>query len=169
MARKPTGPAPKRPAQAVYKVTVQIDEDYAGEVPARLLRDAARAALKHQSAGAGALTLSLTSDEALRALNHKYLDRDYAADVLSFPSDTDDPDAGGRYFGDIAISFSRALAQAQAGGHTLEDELQLLTVHGVLHLLGHDHDQAVKKSHMWQAQAQILAGLGSMISGPTDE
>jgi probable rRNA maturation factor len=152
-----------------YRFTIQIDEEFSGEVAAQLLREAARAALKHQAAGSGALTIALSGDETLQTLNQQYLGHNYPTDVLSFPSDADDPDSGGRYFGDIAISFPRAVAQAQAGGHALEAELQLLTVHGVLHLLGHDHAEPAEKDRMWQAQSEILTILSSEIDGPANE
>jgi len=156
-------------SKITYQVHVQIDEEFSGEVEAKLLREAARAALKHQAAGSGAVTIALSGDETLQALNKQYLSHDYATDVLSFPSQTDDPDTSGRYFGDIAISYPRALAQAQIGGHAVEAELQLLTVHGVLHLLGHDHAEAADKDRMWQAQAEILTLLSSEIRGPASE
>src|ERR687892_74662 len=65
-----------------------------------------------------------------------------------------------RYIGDILISIPRAQAQANAAGHPLESEVQLLVVHGVLHLLGHDHAEAEEKARMWKAQAEILERLG---------
>jgi probable rRNA maturation factor len=165
MSRRKSNAAGSK-SRTAYPIHVQIDEAFAGDVPAQLLRTAARAALSHQNATPGELSISLTDDETLQALNGEYLGLDQPTDVLSFPSETDDPDSSGRYFGDIAISYPRALAQAQAGGHALEAELQLLTVHGVLHLLGHDHAAPGEKAHMWQAQAEILDRLGSEISGP---
>lgn len=169
MARPPATRTKTKQPKTSYTITVQIDEEYSGEVPAKILRDAARAALQHQAAGAGSLTLALTGDEALQTLNKQYLGHDYPTDVLSFPSEADDPDVAGRYFGDIAISFPRALAQAQTGGHAVEAELQLLTVHGVLHLLGHDHATAGDKDQMWTAQAEILTSLAAGITAPANE
>lgn len=145
-----------------------MDEDYAGDVPAKVLRDAARAALKHQSAAPGALSLAVSGDETLRALNRQHLGHGHPTDVLSFPSENDDPDSAGRYFGDVVISYPRAHAQAEAGRHSVEAELQLLVVHGVLHLLGHDHAATADKTRMWQAQAEILAELGCEIAGPKE-
>jgi probable rRNA maturation factor len=58
------------------------------------------------------------------------------------------------------ISAPRAQAQAEAAGHPLEAELQLLVVHGVLHLLGHDHARPEEKARMWKAQAEALESLG---------
>ena len=156
-------------SKITHQINIQIDEEFAGEVEPRLLRAAARAALKHQVAGSGAVTIALSGDATLQSLNQRYLDHDDATDVLSFPSAADDPDAAGRYFGDIAISYPRAVAQARAGGHAVEAELQLLAVHGVLHLLGHDHTEATDKERMWQAQSEILTRLSSEITGPGNE
>jgi probable rRNA maturation factor len=152
-----------------HAIHVQIDEAFSGDVAAKLLRDAARAALKHEQATAGSLSIALADDETLRNLNSQFLGHDYATDVLSFPSDSDDPDAEGRYFGDLIISYPRAHAQAAVGGHSVEAELQLLAVHGVLHLLGHDHAGEKQKAVMWQAQAEILAGLKCEITEPKNE
>jgi probable rRNA maturation factor len=129
--------------------------------PPDLLERAALAALAHQSSLADAdLTLVLTGDPQIQALNRAFLGLDPPTDVLSFPADETDPETGRRYLGDIVISIPRAESQARAGGHALEAELQLLVVHGVLHLLGHDHTEAEEKARMWAAQAEVLERLG---------
>ncbi len=152
-----------------HTIHLQIDEAFSGDVTAKLLRDAARAALKREGAAAGSLSIAIGDDETLRNLNSQFLGHDTPTDVLSFPSDSDDPDDDGRYFGDLIISYPRAYAQAQAGGHSAEAELQLLAVHGVLHLLGYDHAGAEDKAIMWRAQAEILAGLGCEITESKNE
>ena len=124
-----------------------------------LLKRAAQATLDHQSA-MGYLTIVLTDDAQLRELNRDYLGIDAPTDVLSFPSSETDPDSGAPYLGDIILSIPRAEAQAKAAGHPLADEAQLLVVHGVLHLLGHDHAKVRDKAKMWKAQAEILKSLG---------
>ena len=103
-----------------------------------------------------ALTILLTDDDQLQQLNRDYRGYDQTTDVLSFADGSDLPDIG-LYLGDIAISVPQAQRQADAGGHPLLAELRLLTVHGVLHLLGHDHGDPDEKERMWQAQADILA------------
>ena len=126
-----------------------------------LLERAVKAALVHQSVSLDSeLTIVLTDDARLQELNRDYLGVDAPTDVLSFPASETDPETGARYIGDILISIPRAQAQADSAGHPLESELQLLTVHGVLHLLGHDHAQAEEKARMWKAQAEILERLG---------
>ncbi len=122
---------------------------------------AASVALKHQSAPPDSdLTIVLTDDEQLQDLNRDYRDVDAPTDVLSFSASELDPETGRRYLGDILISVQRAEEQAAAAGHPLEAEVQLLVVHGVLHLMGHDHAEAEDKSRMWTAQSEVLASLG---------
>ena len=129
--------------------------------PKDLLERAAQAALEHESqASESELTIVLTDDAHLHDLNRTYLGVDAPTDVLSFPASETDPETGTQYLGDILISVPRAQAQANAARHPLESEVQLLVVHGVLHLLGHDHAQAEEKARMWKAQAEILARLG---------
>lgn len=124
-----------------------------------LLERAALAVLEHQNAD-GDLTIVLTDDAQLHELNRDYLGIDAPTDVLSFPASETDPETGRPYLGDILISVSRAVKQAEMAGHALEVEIQLLTVHGTLHLLGHDHAEAEEKARMWKAQAEILERLG---------
>ena len=153
-----------------YTINLRVDPAFAERVDRAGLRAAARAALNHQQApGPGALSVMISDDARLRALNLEFLGEDHPTDVLSFPSSETaggeaargetGPDAGARYFGDIAISLPTARAQARVAKHPLLAEMQLLVVHGVLHLLGHDHARAKDKAKMWQAQAQILAVL----------
>jgi probable rRNA maturation factor len=128
-------------------------------MPATLER-AAKAALLQQSAPDGDLTLVLTGDEQIQDLDRDFLGKDAPTDVLSFPASQTDPETGRPYLGDIIISVPRAEAQSIAAGHSLEDELSLLVVHGVLHLLGHDHAESKDKARMWAAQAETLTKLG---------
>lgn len=129
--------------------------------PHELLERAAATALQHQAqAPESDLSIILTDDARLHELNLNYLGVDAPTDVLSFPASETDPETGARYIGDILVSLARAQAQADAAGHALESEVQLLVVHGVLHLLGHDHAEPEEKDRMWKAQAEILERLG---------
>ena len=129
--------------------------------PNNLLERAANTALEHESASLDSeLSIILTNDERLHELNLNYLGVDAPTDVLSFPASETDPETGGHYIGDILISIPRAQTQAEAAGHPLESEVQLLVVHGVLHLLGHDHAETEEKARMWKAQTEILERLG---------
>lgn len=140
-------------------ILVQVDENLSNPIEAALVEKAAQAALDQQKAEGGDLTVVLTGDAELQSLNLEYLGIDAPTDVLSFPADFIDPDTDRRYYGDILISIPRAQEQAQAASHTVQDEILLLTVHGVLHLLGHDHAEEAEKQRMWAAQDEILGGL----------
>jgi len=126
-----------------------------------LLERAARFTLEHESAPENAdLTIVLSDDARLHELNREYLGVDAPTDVLSFPSDETDPETDAPYLGDIILSIPRAAQQAETAGHRMEEEAQLLVVHGALHLMGHDHAQPEEKARMWQAQAEVMVRLG---------
>jgi probable rRNA maturation factor len=143
---------------------IAIESKY--NFPSSLIERAARTALKQQGESSKAnLSIVLTDNRTLRKLNRDYLGIDAPTDVLSFPaSESDgsetDPETGARYLGDILISIPYARAGAQQAGNSLEAEVQLLVVHGVLHLLGHDHAKPKEKARMWKAQREILESLG---------
>ena len=135
-----------------------------------LLESAARQSLELVRPGEDLeLTIVINNDSELHTLNRQYLGVDAPTDVLSFPADELDPDSGSLYLGDVILSLPRAQAQAAAGGHGVEAELQLLTVHGVLHLLGYDHANPRDKAAMWSRQAEILTLLGCQITAPASE
>lgn len=109
------------------------------------------------------LTIVLSDDAQLQALNRQFLGIDAPTDVLAFPGGETDPDTQTFYLGDIILSVQRAAAQALSAGHSTQDELCLLVVHGVLHLLGHDHANEAEKAVMWALQGQILEQIGCAI------
>jgi probable rRNA maturation factor len=83
----------------------------------------------------GAVTVAVVPDARVRALNRRYRRKDKATDVLSFPSD----EKG--YLGDVVIAAGVARRQASEAGHSLQTELRVLALHGLLHLLGYDHER----------------------------
>jgi probable rRNA maturation factor len=142
-------------------IFLEINPELNLSLPPDLLERAAQAVLAHQSIAADAdLTLVLTGDERIQALNRDFLGRDAPTDVLSFPADETDPQTGCRYLGDVVISLPRAVEQSTEWGGTVEAEIQLLVVHGVMHLLGYDHAGAEEKARMWATQAEVLERLG---------
>jgi len=128
--------------------------------PTDLLERAARAVLDLSGVPDADLSIVLVDDARIQALNRDFLAHDAPTDVLSFPADEPDPETGRRYLGDVVISLVRAEEQAREYGHDAEAEMQLLVVHGVLHLLGHDHSEEGEKERMWAAQAGVLERLG---------
>ena len=104
----------------------------------------------------------ITGDAELRRLNKQFLRKDYATDVLSFPSQTTVATSD-RSIGDLAISADRALEQAREHGHSLADELKILMLHGVLHLMGLDHEtdrgEMARAETRWRKTLQLPNGL----------
>lgn len=113
-------------------------------------------------------SVTLTDNESIKELNLEYRGIDKATDVLSFPLieylngkpqiqpvDTD-PDSGRVFLGDIIISVEKAFEQAQNYGHSMERELSFLAVHGILHLLGYDHETETEEKLMFSLQEDIL-------------
>ena len=136
-----------------------------------LIEEAAKATLQQQGADPHSeLSIEIGDDRLLHALNRQHLGEDRPTDVLSFPLEEKNPESGEAYLGDIIISMERAAQQAEARGHSPEAELQLLIVHGMLHLLGYDHADKKEKQAMWAAQEEVLQGLGVEIdAGNFDE
>ena len=106
----------------------------------------------------------VTGDAELRKLNLQFRGKDYATDVLSFgASDRTGRASGEPHLGDLAISAARARAQAREFGHTTEDELRILMLHGVLHLLGMDHEsdggRMARAERRWRRELGLRNGL----------
>ncbi len=126
-----------------------------------VLINVAQLSLSAGSAPPGSdLSIVIGDDALLEHLNKKYRHIAASTDVLSFPSNELDPDTRTLYLGDVVISLSRAQEGAALGGHPLQDELQLLVIHGILHLLGYDHLDEVEKKKMQAVQEDILHRLG---------
>lgn len=134
---------------------------------AAALRAAALAALaQERPRGRAELAVVVTGDAAVRALNRRFRGVDATTDVLSFPADAPAAPELADYLGDIIVSYPQAARQARAGGHATLAELQLLVVHGTLHLLGYDHATAAGRRRMWAAQKRVLRGLGAAVTEP---
>ncbi|MBN2399318.1 MAG: rRNA maturation RNase YbeY [Candidatus Aminicenantes bacterium] len=101
----------------------------------------------------GAVTIKIAAADEVRTLNKKYRGQDRVTDVLSFSLDEKLP--GGFYAGDILICWTQAEKQARENGHSLQKELLLLIIHGLLHLQGHDHEK--DKGDMLARQRQLFA------------
>jgi probable rRNA maturation factor len=107
------------------------------------------------AAARGAVTVAVVTDRHLRALNVRHRDVDAATDVLSFPAD--EP----RMLGDIVIARGVATRQARAAGHPFATELRVLALHGLLHLLGHDHERDDGAMARLEARLRRKAGLAA--------
>ena len=128
------------------------------------LPDAAAAVERAAAAALGAVegdvVVLLTDDATVRDLNARFRDRDRPTNVLSFPG-ADMPLPGqAPHLGDVVLAFGVCAMEAEAQGKTLADHLAHLTVHGVLHLLGRDHEDQAEAEEMEAEERTILASLG---------
>ena len=111
------------------------------------------------------VSVTLTNDAHIHALNRDYRGVDRPTDVLSFAlTESEEPEIfdapGGVVLGDLVISLERAAAQAETYGHSFLRELSFLTVHGMLHLLGYDHIEEEERLEMEEEQRHVMDVLG---------
>ncbi len=147
-------------SKAQHQITVNMDR---GDTAAADVERAALAALRVAGAEPpGVMTVQITTAEAVHDLNRTYADIDAPTDVLSFPSEGDpfDTEPGEPpYLGDVVIAYPIAEAQAAAAGHPVTAELQILTIHGTLHLLGYDHETPEQEAEMDRLQAAAMEAI----------
>ena len=157
------------PAEPEYDIDVQIDPQLAESVDDERLAEIAHGVLRREGQPTGtALTLVITTDDAIQELNRLYRQLDRPTDVLAFAAHeigqgSDCDDTGfvtadvdfSRYLGDVVISHDTAATQAAEQGHGLDRELALLVIHGCLHLLGYDDEAPEPRQHMWARQQEL--------------
>ena len=122
----------------------------------RRLKQVALAVLQLTGQQEVELSLALIGNAEMRKLNAKYRHKDYPTDVLSFAAPADFP-AGARLLGDVIISLDKAAEQARQRRHTLDREVATLLIHGIVHLLGYDHERSAK-------DARIMARIEKKIA-----
>ena len=139
------------------RVTVLIEESQwrtLGRGFPAALRRAALDVFKATGADPGNLTILLADDRRLEALNAQFRGKQKPTNVLSFPA------GDGDYLGDVAIAYGVTAREAQDAGKSIHDHALHLAVHGVLHLLGYDHESAREARIMEPLESAILAKLG---------
>ena len=129
---------------------------------AALVKKAATAALRAEGVDEPCeIGVTLTNDKGIHGINCEQRGVDRPTDVLSFPIDEMNYDTNRRYLGDMVLSLERAEAQGEEYGGGYEHEVQYLTVHSVLHLLGYDHlDEGEEKAKMRAREKVIMKELG---------
>lgn len=130
-------------------------------IDTRLLRSRARRVLSSLGHGRSELSLTLTDDEGIAELNRTYRGKRGPTDVLSFSLfEGDHADHRGSLLGDVVIGLPQAARQARAAHRGIDRELALLTIHGVLHLLGHDHERDGEARAMRAEERRLRKVLG---------
>ena len=158
-----------------YQVSVHVFDQF-DEVSERWVEDVAATALEVTLSESDAeLGVVIADDESVRELNRRHRGLDERTDVLSFSyvhqghyygetgtaSREDDiefvtPGGVGNPLGEVIVSYPQARRQAEQAGHTVETELAFLLVHGVLHLLGHDHEGPDERAQMEALQDRVM-------------
>jgi len=151
---------PAMPA-AAHRIVLHVDPPFARAIRRRPLTALARRVLAAEPAsGPVELSIAVTDDETVRALNRRYRREDAPTDVLSFSLEERagfPPAAGPRPLGEVVISYQTARRQGDAAGHSVDDELAHLLTHGILHLLGYDHERPAEAREM-RAREEALLG-----------
>lgn len=148
----------RRAPSALARVTVVREVPFPFDDP--WFTTVASAALRSTGRTSPAeMAVLLSDDETLRRLNRTYRGHEYATDVLSFSPGDLSPSS---FIGDVALSVARVIDQADTYGHGLPREAGYLLVHGILHLLGHDHETDEDQQVMRAAEeaALVIVGLG---------
>ena len=135
---------------------ITLSEDYAA-----LIAEVLTQGMAAEGINASEISVLITTDEEMRFLNNKHRGFDKPTDVLSFPQyDGFDIPADAGCLGDIVISLHKAAAQADEFGHSLRRELAFLTAHGLLHLLGYDHEASDRDERdMIRKQEELLTRM----------
>jgi len=151
---------------AGFELSVDIDEPFRPHLDESWLRDVVAQTLAAEAVGSPAeLSLVITGDERVHQLNKAYRGIDDTTDVLSFALLEDTgvsfvrPPDGVLHLGEVVISYPRAVEQAEEHHHSVRRELALLLVHGVLHLLGHDHGEPEEERRMRAEEEKVLGAL----------
>jgi len=146
---------------------VKVEKPFRGYLNERWLRRVVAQTLAMEGVNSTVeLGLVITDDETIRQLNRSYRGRDEATDVLSFAFLEDSevtpfitPPDGVLHLGEVILSYPQAVAQAEEHHYPLERELALLVIHGVLHLLGHEDEDAQGEAKMRAAEKRVLGEL----------
>jgi probable rRNA maturation factor len=150
---------------AQMEINILIDEEFKDQLKSAWLKNIMRQILQAEKIVAKSeVSLVLTGDEKIHALNKQYLEEDRTTDVLSFPMNEQSktrtifvniPD-GKRHLGEVIISYPQAVKQAEEHGHSVKREVVILLIHGILHLFGYDHDIPERKKVMNRRESAIL-------------
>ncbi len=134
-----------------YEVTVNAGT-FEG-VSEGLIRDAVLHVLEHEGVGRGEVSVTMLSDDDIRAMNRDYLSKDRPTDVIAFSLGGDEG-----VMGDVYVGLEQARRQAAELGIAVEEEIVRLAVHGVLHVLGHEHPEGAGRedSPMYRLQERLL-------------
>lgn len=145
-------------------IIIQTEIDLPVEINRQILQEAIAMTLSTHGKGDLDVTLRITDDAEIHQLNLEFRKQDKPTDVLSFNYNFIDPETNREYLGDIIISIETAIRQAEEFSFTIDRELAFLAIHGILHLLGYDHQVPEQEDSMFQMQEGIFDKLLSTLT-----
>ncbi len=172
-----------------FQVSLQVEDEFQDAVSEAWLKSVAEQTLVAGGAATDTTVgVAIAGDELVRELNQRHRGLDETTDVLSFSFDhqgqyygddrpPDDPAESSAFvlppeapgtLGDVIISYPQAQRQAAEAGHSVDQELAVLLAHGILHLMGHDHESPEEETAMNEVVARTLAGLATAGAGPAE-
>ncbi len=156
-------PEPSPDSAAEERINLHIYPAFQEVLETQVLLSLAGHVLEREGQPEACLSLVIATDEAVAELNHRYTGRREPTDVLAFPPGPGDevaqvPEEEG-YLGDVVMCYPQAVRQAGDYSNTVQEEVELLAVHGILHLLGYDHEEEMERERMWQRQEELLSGF----------
>jgi probable rRNA maturation factor len=152
------------------RLVIRVEKDFQGRIDKRWLRRLVKEVIAAHGVDTEVeLSLLITDDATVLELNRKYRGKDKTTDVLSFALEADKrsnasagfvmPPGETVHLGEVIVSYPKAVEQAAERNRAVEDELALLVVHGVLHLLGHDHDKPAREREMRSLEQRVLSAV----------
>lgn len=132
-----------------------------------LIRRCCNAVLKlDEFKGSAEVNIVLVDNQMIKEINKKHRNKDSETDVLSFPMGKDgkyeiNPETGAQILGDIIVSMEKVVSQCESFGHSMQREVAYLVAHGLLHILGYDHEKGqIEKVRMREKEEKVMELLG---------
>jgi len=149
------------------EINVLIDDEYKRAVKKKWIQGIARVVLEEERCTDSEMGVLITGQEQIRRLHRDYMENDSPTDVLSFAMNEQVenapafvvPEDSVKHLGEVVISYPQAELQAAENNHSVQKEVTVLLIHGVLHLLGYDHDDSHKEHAMRMREKEILTQL----------
>lgn len=145
----------------MIKTTVLIEKSYKNFIDINILSKVSKCIFEHFNIFDAELSIFIVGDNEIKLLNNKYRSIDSSTDVLSFPSNEINPESEIRYYGDVVISYQAAERQFAEYHDSIIEEIILLVIHGILHLLNFDHENPMERNIMFEKQNYLFNKIKS--------
>jgi len=148
----------------MINTTIVVENSFIALINKHRLSKISKCVFEHFNIFTAELSLSIVGDDEIMVLNKKYRLINSSTDVLSFPNKDSNPETGIRYYGDVVISYPAAVRQFSEYHDSVSEEIFLLTIHGILHLLDFDHKNQIENKIMFNLQNTIFQKVKSKVN-----